>query len=215
MVFVYGLLPRDNNWSINRVYINEINNYLCYKSKLNALNFINHTDWTLQDASVKQNLFYADKLHFFEEENTKLVVSIYNSINSNASIDKSVSIFSKLFDCHTGFNLKQEDFLMLSCNMSIRNSVCNPDKPIVNYVRKPFLKSFCTSSVLPALPLRIVMFVQENSLELVPFLQVKLFMIVMFAVQVNPLVIVMFVQLTLLVLVLFVLLNQIVVVMFV
>ena len=28
-IFVCGLLPRDKNWSINRVYIDEINNYLC------------------------------------------------------------------------------------------------------------------------------------------------------------------------------------------
>ena len=130
MVFVCGLLSRNNVWSINRVYINKINNYLCYKSKLNGVNIINHTEWTLQDGSVKQNLFYAGKLHLFEEENAKLVVSIYNSINSNASIDKSVSIFSKFFACHTGFNVKQEDFQMLPCNMSIRNYVCNPEKPM-------------------------------------------------------------------------------------
>ena len=132
----YGLLPRDNNWSINRVYINEKNNYLSYKSKLNVINFSNHTDWILQDGSLKQNLFYAHKLHLSEEGNAKLVVSICNCISLNASIDKSVSIFSKLFPCHTG--LKREDFPMLSCSMSFRNSVCNPDKPIAKYVRKYF-----------------------------------------------------------------------------
>ena len=110
----------------------------------------------MQDGSLKQNLFYADKLHLSEEGNAKLVVSIYNSINLNASFDKSVLIFSKLFACHTG--LKQEDFPMLSCNMSFRN----PNKPIAEYVRKSFQKSFCTSSALPAQPLLIVMFVQVN-----------------------------------------------------
>ena len=105
----------------------------------------NHTDWTLQDGSLKQNLFYVDKLHLFKEGNAKLVVSIYNSINPNASIDKSVSIFSKFFACHTGFDLKQEDFPILSCNMPVRNSVCNPDKAIIKYVCKSFLKSFCTT----------------------------------------------------------------------
>ena len=137
----------------------------------------------MQDGSVKQNLFYADKLHLFEEGKAKLVVSIYNSINSNVSIDKSVSIFSELFASQTGLSLKQEDFPMLSCNMSIRNYVCNPDMIVKNmkYDRKSFLKSFCTSSALPAQSLATVMFVQVNSLELVPFLQVKLFMTVMFA----------------------------------
>ena len=95
-VFVCGLLPRDNNRSTNRVYTNEINNYLCYKSKSNGVNFINHTDWTLQDGSPKPNLFYIDKLHLIEEGNVKLAASIYNSINHNTSINKKVSIFLKL-----------------------------------------------------------------------------------------------------------------------
>ena len=113
-IFVCGLLPHDSNWSINRVYIDEINNYLCCKSKLNGINFINHTDWIFQDGSLKPNLFYADKLHLIEEGNAKLAASIYNSINPNASnINEIVSVSSKVFACDTGFNLKQEDFPML------------------------------------------------------------------------------------------------------
>ena len=97
-IFVCGILPRDSNWSINRVYIDEINNYLCCKSKLNGINFINHTDWTFQDGSLKPNLLYANKLHLIEEGNAKLAASIYNSINPNASnINEIVSISSKVF----------------------------------------------------------------------------------------------------------------------
>ena len=36
--------------------------------------------------------------------------------------------------------------------MCIYNSVCNPDKPIVEYVRKSIYKSVRTSSVLPSKP---------------------------------------------------------------
>ena len=43
-IFLCGILPRDSNWSINRAYIDEINTYLCCKSKLNGINFITHTD---------------------------------------------------------------------------------------------------------------------------------------------------------------------------
>ena len=43
-IFFCGILPRDSNWSINRVYIDEINTYLCCKSKLNGINFITHSD---------------------------------------------------------------------------------------------------------------------------------------------------------------------------
>ena len=113
-IFVCGLLPGGSNWPINRVYIDEINNYLCCKSKLNGINFINHTDWTFQDRSRKPNVFYADKLHLIEEGNAKLAASIYNSINPNASnINEIVSISSKLFAYDTGFNLKQEEQLNL------------------------------------------------------------------------------------------------------
>ena len=152
-VFVCRLLPRDNSWSINRVYINEINNYLCYKSKSNGVNFINHTDWTLQDGSLKPNLIYTDKLHLIVEGNVTLAALIYNSFNHNTSINKSVSITSKMFACHTGFNLKQEGFLVLLCNVSVRNSVSNPDKPIVKYVCKSIFKSVSTSSVRRGKPI--------------------------------------------------------------
>ena len=152
-IFVCGLLPRDNNCSINRGYTNKINNYLCSKSKSNGGNFINHTDWTLQDGSLKPNLFYTDKLHLIEEGNVKLAASIYNSINHNTSINKIVSISSKMFACHTSFILKQEDFPMLSCNVSVRNSVCNPDKATVKCVRKSLFKSVSTSSVRRGKPI--------------------------------------------------------------
>ena len=149
-IFVCGLLPRDSSWLVNRVYIDEINNYLCCKSKLNGISFINNTDWTFQDGSLKPNLFYVDKLHLIEEGNAKLVASICNSVNPNVSnINEIVSVSSKLFACDTGFNLKQEDFPMLPCNVSALNSICNPDKPTVKCVRKSIYKFVSTSSVLP------------------------------------------------------------------
>ena len=113
-VFVSGIRPRDSNWSINRVYVNEINNYLCCKSNLNGINFINPSDWTFQDGSLKPNLFYADKLYLIEEGNAMLAALIFNSINSNASnINDIVSFSLKVFAGDTGFNLKQKDFPML------------------------------------------------------------------------------------------------------
>ena len=119
---------------------------------------------------------------FIEERNVKLAASIYNSINPNASnINEIVSVSSKVFACDTGFNLKQEDFPMLLCNMSVRKTVCNPDKPTVKCIRKSIYNFVSTSSVLPGNPFMIVMFFQVNSLTLVPFVQVNPFMIVLFA----------------------------------
>ena len=48
-ISVCSLLPCDNDWSIKRVYTDEINNYVCCKSISNGINFITHTDWSLQD----------------------------------------------------------------------------------------------------------------------------------------------------------------------
>ena len=146
-IFVCGLLAHGNNWSISRVYINEINNNLCYISKSYSVNFINHTDSTLQDVSLKLNQFYANELHLIKEGNAKLAASLYNSINPNIR----VSISSKLFLCHTGFNLKQEDLPMFPCNASVCNSSCNLDEPIVKYACKSIFESR-TSSVLPGKP---------------------------------------------------------------
>ena len=39
-IVVCGLLPGDENWSVNRIYIREINDYLSYKCDLNGMNFI-------------------------------------------------------------------------------------------------------------------------------------------------------------------------------
>ena len=39
---------------------------------------------------------------------------------------------------------------MLPCNVSFRNSVCNPDNPTLKYVRKSIYKSASTSSILPS-----------------------------------------------------------------
>ena len=164
VIFVCGLLPRYSNQSIHRVYINEINTYLCCKSKLNGISFINHTDWTFQDGFLKPNLLYADKVHLIEEGNAKLTAPIYDSINPNASnINEIVSVSLKVFACNTCFNLKQEDFPMLPCNVPARTSLCNPDKPTVKCVRKFIYKFVSTSSVPSGKP---IVSVQVNSLML-------------------------------------------------
>ena len=63
----------------------------------------------------------------------------------------SKKLYQSLQNCllTTDFNLKQEDFPKLSYNVSVRNSVCNPDKPIVKFVCKSIFKAVSTSSVLP------------------------------------------------------------------
>ena len=114
---------------------------------------------------------------------------------------------------------------MLLCNVSVRNSVGNPDKPTVKCVHKSIFKFFSTSSVLPGKPIHDS---NVRSIKLVnaSFIcsskpshgsNVHLSKLITssIAVQINSLVVVIFVILSLLVLVLFVLVNKLVVVMFV
>ena len=95
-VAICGLIPRDDSWSINRIYINEINNDLLYKCKQNGFTFIDQKDWTLQDGSLKPNLFYVDKLHLVEDGNAKLAESIVNAINTNVNNYKHATTSSTL-----------------------------------------------------------------------------------------------------------------------
>ena len=68
-IVVCGLLHRDENWSVNRIYITEKNNYLSYKCDLNWVNFMKPNNWTLSNSSLKGNLFYFDNLHLIEDGN--------------------------------------------------------------------------------------------------------------------------------------------------
>ena len=43
-IVVCGLLPRDEDWSVNWIYIREINDYLSYKCDLNGAKFIKRLD---------------------------------------------------------------------------------------------------------------------------------------------------------------------------
>ena len=93
-IAVCGLLPRDENWSVNRIYIREINDYLSYKCDFNSVNFIKPNDWTLRNGFLKANLFYVDNLHLIQDENIKLSESIANVIKPNSKTTESVSMSS-------------------------------------------------------------------------------------------------------------------------
>ena len=134
-IVVCGLLPRDVNWSVNRIYINEINDYLLYKCSLNDFNFVKPKDWTLHNGSLKPNLFYMDNLHPVKEGNMKLSESIINVIKPNKSIPtESISISSKCFNHAADLNINDYDYPPLPCNMSIRNSVPSSDCVYANSI---------------------------------------------------------------------------------
>ena len=93
-VVVCGLLPRDENWSVNRIYLKEINDYLSNECDLNGINFIKSNYWTLQNGSLKANLFYVHNLHLIQDGNIKLSESIVHVIKPNRKTTKSVLMTS-------------------------------------------------------------------------------------------------------------------------
>ena len=134
-IVVCDLLPRNVNWSVNRIYINEINDYLLYKCSLNDFNFVKPKDWSLHNGSLKPNLFYMDNLHLVEERNMKLSESIINVIKPNKNIPtESISISSKCFNYAGDFNINDYDFPPLPRNMSVRNSVPSSGRVYANSI---------------------------------------------------------------------------------
>ena len=145
-VTVCGLLPRDESWSVNRLNIKEINNYLCYKCNSIDVKFIDQCNWILQNGSLNPSFYFSDKLHLIEEGNTKLAKLIFDSINPKKNKGTSVSMSTTLFRSNKDFNLNEEDFPPLS-----RSIVNIPSKHVnAKYVRS------CIQLVRPVILLLVV-----------------------------------------------------------
>ena len=101
---VCGLIPREECWSANRVFINELNKILKYQCNINGFGFIfQDHGWTLANGSLDCSLFYKDLLHLIEQGNVKLaksialtITSLYNHIN--LSIRHIVILLDKKFN---------------------------------------------------------------------------------------------------------------------
>ena len=140
-----GLLPRDENWSVNRIYIKEINDYLSDKCNLNGVNFIKQNGWILQIGSLKANLFYVDNLHLIQDGNIKLSESIVTVIKPNSKTTESVSMLSKLLNQAADFSFIYKDFPPLPCSMTVCNFVRSSKPVCTSHVRSK--KLVCTSHV--------------------------------------------------------------------
>ena len=80
-VFISGLIPIDESWSVNRVLIKDVNRilkYLCLKHDFSFIDQIN--GWTHPNGDLDPSLFFRDSLHLIEEGNVKLAKLIINSI---------------------------------------------------------------------------------------------------------------------------------------
>ena len=80
-VVICGILPRDDSWSGNRMFIKEVSQILKLKYYESSYTFVSYdSDWTLSNGSLNADLYYSERLHLVEKGNLKLAESIFNSI---------------------------------------------------------------------------------------------------------------------------------------
>ena len=82
-VSVCGLIPHDESWSVNRGFINKVNDILKYQCNINGFNFIfQNQGWTFANGSLDCSLSYKDLLHLIKQGDIKLAKSVTLTITS-------------------------------------------------------------------------------------------------------------------------------------
>ena len=77
-IFICGLLPRNECFSINKVITDEINDLLSFKCSVNNFHFIDQSNrWTLNN----DTLIYSDGLHLVKKGNLELGKCILKAID--------------------------------------------------------------------------------------------------------------------------------------
>ena len=111
-IFVFGILPRDFNWSVNRVYIREVSDILKAKCSQSCFTFIcPDSEWTLSNGFLDSDLFYLDNVHLVENGHLKLAESIFSFINNFNNMKHNNHIqFHKPCKMVVSFNLNNADF---------------------------------------------------------------------------------------------------------
>ena len=105
---IFGILPRDDSWSVNRVSIKTVNQILkikCYESSYTFA--IHDSGWTLADGSLNADLYYSDRLHLVEKGNLNLAESIFNSTEVSKDSNHN-NKFSKSYKMTVSFKLNNK-----------------------------------------------------------------------------------------------------------
>ena len=172
---IFGILPRDDSWSVNRVSIKTVNQILkikCYESSYTFA--IHDSGWTLADGSLNADLYYSDRLHLVEKGNLNLAESIFNSIEvSNDSNHNNK--FSKSYKMAVSFKLNNKPFPRNIINRSFATAT--------NTVFLAFHKIIFSLNLYLTLPTRLSLILlvtfQSNTIGNLfpnPFSRFKLFL---------------------------------------
>ena len=76
IIFISGVLPRDECYSVNRMLIKAVNTILKCKCTFHSFNFIEQEQVWTDNNTLDPKLFYHDKLHLIQKGNIKLSESI-------------------------------------------------------------------------------------------------------------------------------------------
>ena len=122
-IFISGILPRDECYSVNRLFIEEINTILKCKCAFHRFNFIEQEQgWTDNNDALDHSLFYQDKLHLIQIESIKLSqwiktatedVNIGQNTPFNEMTNKKHNQFTKTYKMAVSFKLNHTDFTPL------------------------------------------------------------------------------------------------------
>ena len=128
-IFIWGIHPRDESFSINGLIINEVNDLLKSKCLVKSFHFINQNNgWTLNNGTLDFSLFYSDALHLVEKGNLKLGKSILKAIDSNSNANPYKNAVC--------FNLNECNFPPLPFPATRSKPLYSPVK-YTGHVRKP------------------------------------------------------------------------------
>ena len=82
-----GLLPCNASWSINRVFIKQVNQILKGKCSKSFFIYIGcDSCWNFANGSLNPDPLFSDIMHLVEKGNLKLAESIFSSIENCNSV---------------------------------------------------------------------------------------------------------------------------------
>ena len=112
VIFICGILPRNFNWSVTRVYIKEVNYILKTKCSHSCFYFyLPRQRWTLSNGSLDPDLFYLDNVHLVQNGNFKLARSIFSLIKNFDNVKRNNHIqFNKSYKMAVSSKLNNADF---------------------------------------------------------------------------------------------------------
>ena len=108
-IYISGLLPLDESWSVNRVTIDEINKSLQYQCIREGFIYIDQSiGWTNKNGELDPVLFYKGSLHLVEKGNVKLAETSCSTRTSSTNV--SVSPYSSSYADSVYFKIREKEF---------------------------------------------------------------------------------------------------------